>query len=332
MHILVAPDGFKGSLTPFEVAAAKEKGAREVCPSAQITVNPMVDGGENTVATLSRLLNLRHITLRVPGPLGREVIATACVGPDEYVMLDYASVAGLRLLDPAERDPLRASSHGFGEAMRQLLELGHRRFRLFLGGSATVDAGAGALQALGVRLLDAQGHDLEPGGGALERLERIDSTGMDSRLAGCHFILAYGVSNPLCGKNGAARVFGPQKGARGETLRQLERGLERFAEVVEAHTGVDIAQHVGGAAAGGVGAGLSAFLDCKWLPGFDHIADLVSLVDRVQATDLVFTGEGRLDGQTRSGKVVYGLGKLGRSLGTPTIALVGQIEPSASND
>jgi len=269
--------------------------------------------GGRTVATTAR------------DPLGRPVAAEwGTVGQDTAV-IEMAAAAGLLRLVEGERDPRLASTYGVGELVRAALDAGCRRLIIGQGGSATNDGGAGMAQALGVRFLDADGGELPPGGAALARLERIDSSALDPRLARCEVVAATDVMNPLCGPEGASLVYGPQKGASPEVARELDAALRRYGEVVERDVGVPVLDVPGVGAAGGLGAGLIAFLGARIEPGVEVVAEVVRLRERVRGASLVLTGEGKLDGQTGYGKTVAGVARIAAAEGVPVIVVAGTL-------
>jgi glycerate kinase len=240
-------------------------------------------------------------------------------------VIEMAAAAGLELIPPARRDPMRASSHGVGELMLAAVNAGATRIILGLGGSATNDAGAGMLTALGVRLLDAEGRSLPPGGGALGKLASIDTRGLDPRLADLRIDVASDVDNPLCGPQGASHVFGPQKGATPEQVRELDRMLANFADVCARHLAADHRHEPGAGAAGGLGFAAKAFLNARFRPGVEIVAELGGLAEAVEGAALVFTGEGRMDAQTLRGKTPAGVAKIAQRAGVPVVALAGSL-------
>jgi glycerate kinase len=240
-------------------------------------------------------------------------------------VIEMAAAAGLLLVDERERDPRIATTYGVGELILAALDAGCRRMIVGLGGSATNDGGAGMAQALGVRFLDAQGRELPPGGSALARLDRIDTSGIDARVSDCKALGATDVRNPLCGPEGASIVYGPQKGASPEVARELDEALRHYAVIIERDLSVSVAGVPGAGAAGGLGAGLIAFLGATIRPGIDVIAEAVHLAERIRGADLVLTGEGRLDGQTVFGKTVAGVARIARAEGVPVIVVPGAL-------
>ncbi|HYD66502.1 glycerate kinase [Azospirillum sp.] len=331
MRIVVAPDSFKGSLTAAEAAAAIACGFRAVLPDADIVSLPMADGGEGTVDALLGILGGHARTVTVRDPFDRPVAARYGWMPQaRLAVVETAAASGLPLLAGDGPDPLRASSFGTGQLVRDALDRGAQAVILGLGGSATVDGGTGFLEALGVRFLDDAGRPLRAAGGTLGRIARIDSSGLDPRLRAAAVIAACDVTCPLLGPSGAVHVFGPQKGATPELLPALEAGMARYAEQVRALTGRDFADAAGGGAAGGLGFALRAFADAELRSGFSLIADFGRLADRIAGADLVVTGEGRLDAQSFHGKTPLGVARLARAAGVPVVAFAGRVDGDAA--
>lgn len=325
MKIVIAPDSFKESLSAPEVAAAIARGWQQVFPEAECLLRPMADGGEGTVDALLAAVGGQRRECRVRGPLGEPVAAHwGWLGQDTAV-IEMAAASGLHRVPRERRDARLASSYGTGELILQALDAGARRIILGLGGSASNDAGAGLLQALGMRLLDARGKELGPGGAALAGLERLDPGGLDARLRGVRIEVAADVDNPLCGPRGASAVFGPQKGATPEQVVELDAALGRFAAVVAAALGEDHARFPGAGAAGGLGFAARAFLAASFRPGIELVAELSGLAAAVAGADLVITGEGRMDAQTLHGKAPVGVARVAKRAGVPVIALAGSL-------
>lgn len=321
MRIVVAPDKFRGSLTALEAAEAMAAGARAAHPGADVVLLPVADGGEGTVdAAVAAGFSLRHASVR--GPSGHRVQAAWALR-DDAAVLEMAEASGLRRLPAGTTAPLTASTYGTGELIRAALDAGARRVLLGLGGSATTDGGAGMAQALGVRLADERGDVLPGGGAALVDLHSIDVRALDPRVAQTRFTVATDVDNPLVGPNGAAAVFGPQKGADGGGVERLERGLLRYAEVLERDLGSAISAVPGAGAAGGLGAGAMVFLGAEQVAGISAVLSLVGFPEAVADADLVLTGEGSLDEQSLSGKTPVGVAAA--SGGVPVVALVGRL-------
>lgn len=326
MRVVVAPQEFKGSLTAAEAAEAIAAGVRDALPDATVDVVPMSDGGAGLVDALLAARGGARMTTRVHDPLMRPVDASWVLLADGTAAIEMAAASGLVLLTAEERDPLVATTRGTSELIRAALDRGCRCIIVGVGGSATVDGGAGAMQALGARLLDAQGVDLPPGGGPLLRLDRIDLSARDPRLAGLDLRVACDVTNTLCGPQGAAAVFGPQKGASPDGVRSLEAALLHFAAIVRRDAGVDLLSVPGGGAAGGLAAGLLVVAGATVEPGFPLVAEAVGLEARVAAADLVITGEGRLDAQTAFGKTADGVAKLARAHGRRVAIIAGSVD------
>lgn len=323
-RVIVAPDKFKGSLSASEAAAAIALGLRRSCPDVDAVVRPIADGGDGTVAAaLSAGYESR--TILVQGPTGEAVRATFAVR-GRVAVLEMAEASGLRQLPGGRPAPRTASTYGTGELIRAALDAGARELIVGLGGSATTDGGAGMVQALGVRFLDAAGAELPPGGAALAELDRIDISGLDPRLADASVVLASDVDNPLLGPRGAAAVYGPQKGATPEDVRVLDAALARYAGVLGRDLGRWVADVPGAGAAGGTGAGALALLAARCESGIGLVLDAVGFGDALVGADLVITGEGSLDAQSLSGKAPVGIARVARAAGVPVVALVGRLE------
>lgn len=324
MKIVIAPDSFKESLSALEVAHAIEAGFKEIYPQAHYVILPMADGGEGTVESMVAATGGQRVPLRVSGPLGQPVEAFyGWLGDGETAVIEMAAASGLHLVEHSQRNPCVTSTFGTGELMLAALDQGASKIILGIGGSATNDGGAGMMQALGARLLDQQGQELVPGGAALSSLASIDLTQLDPRLAMVDLRVACDVDNPLCGSKGASAVFGPQKGATPEMVRQLDAALRVWGEVIERATGRQVIEVPGAGAAGGMGAALSGLLMARLEPGIAIVTDALKLADVVQDADVVITGEGRIDSQTVFGKTPIGVAKVAKQFAIPTIALAG---------
>jgi glycerate kinase len=326
MRVLVAPQEFKGSLTAAEAAEAIARGVAAARPVADIDLAPMSDGGAGLVDALLSARGGELIEQAVHDPLMRPVRARWARLRDGTAAVEMAAASGLILLSRAELDPLRATTYGTGELIAAALGRKCSRIVVGVGGSATVDAGAGAMQALGARLLDAEDNELERGGAALARLKRIDLSSRDPALAAAEVTVASDVTNTLCGPGGAATVFGPQKGASPDDARVLDAALSHFADVALRDHGIDLRAMPGSGAAGGLGAGLVLVAGATIKPGFDIVAQAVGLADRIAAADVVITGEGRLDSQTAFGKTAAGVSRIARQLGTPVGVVAGTVK------
>ena len=328
MKIVIAPDSFKESLSALQVADAIEAGMREVWPDATYVKVPVADGGEGTVQAMIDATGGRRVDVRVTGPLGQTVDAFYGVSGD-LAVIEMAAASGLEGVPPDLRDPRTATSRGTGELILAALEAGARRFVLGVGGSATNDGGAGMLQALGVRLLDADGRDLGPGGADLARLDRIDVSGLDARVRDAEFRIACDVDNPLVGPRGASAVFGPQKGATPAMVAQLDAALAHYADVIRRDLDQDIAQLPGAGAGGGIAAAMVVFLKGQLRPGVEIVMEAVGLDAAMRDADLVVTGEGRIDGQTVHGKTPMGVANVARRHGKPVVAIGGSLAADA---
>ena len=326
MKFVLAPDSFKESMTAKKAALAMEKGVKAVFPHAECVIVPMADGGEGTVESLVSMTNGEIIKTEVIGPLGEKVIAEyGLLGEGQTAVIEMASASGLELITPKERNPLLTTTYGTGQLIKHALDKGVRRFLIGIGGSATNDGGAGMLQALGVSFKDQDGNELPFGGGALHRLHSIDMSGLDKRIKTVQMDVACDVTNPLIGDNGASAIFGPQKGATTEMVRILDQNLAHFADVIKTQLGEDIAHLDGAGAAGGLGAGLLAFLNAQLKKGIDLVIEYTGLEEQVKEADYVFTGEGSIDGQTLFGKTPYGVAAIAEKYSVPVIAFAGRI-------
>jgi glycerate kinase len=330
VRVVIAPDKFKGSLTALEAAAAMARGVARAAPEALIDQAPMADGGEGTTQALVAATGGSFREAQVTGPLGKPVIACfGLLGDGQTAVLEMAAASGLVLVPPEMRNPLDTTTRGTGELLLAAIAAGARRVVIGIGGSATNDGGSGLGQAIGFRLLDDQDRDLDPGGGKLDRLARIDRSTRASELEGVEIAVACDVTNTLCGPRGASAVYGPQKGAKPWMVEVLDQNLAHFAAVVERDLGVAIKDLPGSGAAGGLGGGLVAFAGGKLEPGVELIIDAVKLAKRLENADLCLTGEGAIDAQSAFGKTAVGVAQLARSLQCPTLALAGSIGPGA---
>ncbi|MFQ6556369.1 glycerate kinase [Pseudomonas sp. Lb2C1-1] len=326
MKIIIAPDSFKDSLSAQGVADAIAQGLAEVWPDAQLIKCPMADGGEGTVESVLAACHGEWRRTRVRGPLGVAVEARwGWLAESRTAIIEMAEASGLQLVPSGQRDACSSSTYGTGELIRAALDEGAGRVILAIGGSATNDAGAGAMQALGVVLLDDQGQPLAPGGLALANLSRIDLRDLDPRLARVSFEIAADVDNPLCGPHGASVVFGPQKGATAQQVQALDRALGHFAEHCARALTKDVRDEPGSGAAGGLGFAAKAFLGAQFRTGVDVVAQLTGLAEAVSGADLVITGEGRFDAQTLRGKTPFGVARIARQHGVPVVVIAGTL-------
>lgn len=328
MICTVAIDSFKGSLTSAEAAKAAEQGIRRADPEAVIYPLPLADGGEGTVMAMSACQGgeLRH--REVTGPLGQKVDAEyALIGGT--AVIEMAAAAGLTLIGEAERDPMHTTTFGVGELIKAAISEGCRDFIIGIGGSATNDGGAGCLQALGFGLLDGQGRAVPFGAAGLSQLETIVTDSALPELASCRFRVACDVDNPLCGERGASRVFAPQKGASPEEAEEMDRLLGRFAKLARAAIPEADPDSKGAGAAGGLGFGLKYFLGGELTSGAELILEAASAEKHIAASDLVITGEGRIDAQTAMGKGPAAVAAIAKRHGKPCVGLAGSIGEGA---
>ncbi|WP_439234452.1 glycerate kinase [Lonepinella koalarum] len=326
MKIIIAPDSFKESLSAMQVANTIERAFKQIFPHADYVKIPVADGGEGTVETMIEATHGNIITLGVINALGEKQSAFFGISADNSTaFIEIAAACGLEQVPEEKRNPLITTSFGVGELILSALDRGVRHFIVGLGGSATNDAGAGMLQALGVQLLDEQGKSLGFGGAALAQLAKIDMSTLDSRLTQCRFDVACDVTNPLTGEQGASAIFGPQKGASPDMVKQLDSALSHFAQIISRDLHIDT-QHIAGAgAAGGLGMAFASFLQAELKSGIGIITDLLKLEDKMKDANLVITGEGRLDHQSINGKVPIGVAAIAKKLNIPVIAIAGSL-------
>ena len=326
MKIVVAPNSFKGSSTAVEVSEAIEQGIREVFPEAEVIKIPMADGGDGTVECLVNATGGEILKEKVIGPLGDKVLAHyGILGDKRTAVIEMAAASGLTLVPENKRNPLITTTYGTGQLIKAVLNQGCRKMIIGIGGSATNDGGAGMVQALGVKLLDQEGKEVGFGGGELKKIVKIDISCMDNRLSDTKVLVASDVNNPLCGPQGASKIYGPQKGATPEVIEELDKSLSYFAELIKRDLNKEVKDIPGAGAAGGLGAGLMAFLNAELRPGIEIIIEIVKIEQIIRESDLLITGEGRIDAQSVFGKVPFGLGKMAKKYNVPVIAIVGEI-------
>lgn len=325
LNIVIAPDSYKGSLTAKEVGRTILKALAVELEGARITVVPMADGGEGTMEALVFAMDGRTETVRVKGPLLQLVDTRyGILGDGETVVMEVANIAGLTMVEEEERNPLHTSSFGVGQVWLHALDRGYRRFIIGLGGSATNDGGMGMLQALGAVFRDRSGQAVIPVGASLGEIDHVHLEHLDPRLSECEILVATDVTNPLCGEQGSSRVFGPQKGATAEQIRQLDHGLAHFARLLEAQRGESLRDCPGAGAAGGLGFALM-FLGAKMVPGAQLIAEAAGLEEKIRKADWVITGEGKTDHQTVYGKLPVTVAKLAQRHGAKPLLISGSI-------
>lgn len=326
MKFVLAPDSFKESMTAKEACEAMERGIKKVNPNIECVHVLMADGGEGTMQSLVDATGGEVYSLEVVGPLGNKVKAEyGILGNGEIGVLEMASASGIHLVSLEERNPLITTTYGTGELIKACLDKGVKKLLIGIGGSATNDGGAGVVQALGGRLLDKDGNELGFGGGELEALEKIDLTNFDSRLKDVVIEVACDVTNPLCGDTGASYVFGPQKGANIEMVKILDNNLKHYAKVIKEQLNIDVLEKEGAGAAGGLGAGLMAFLNGNLRKGIEIVIEYSGLEEKIKNCDMVWTGEGSIDFQTQYGKTPLGVATVAKKYNKPVIALAGRV-------
>ena len=324
---VLAPDSFKESMTAKEVCVAMEKGIRKVFSDAEIVHVPMADGGEGTVESLVDATNGHKEYIEVQGPLPEQKVKAyyGILGDEKTAVIEMAQASGLMLVDPKVRNPLVTTTYGTGELIKAALNKGVSTIIIGIGGSATVDGGIGMAQALGVKFTDKYGNNIEPTGSNLAKIDKISMENLDKRVKKVNFIIASDVENILTGKKGAAAVFGPQKGATPDEVELLDKGLIHYAEIIRRDIGKNVEDIAGSGAAGGLGAGLIAFLDAKLQSGVEVVANTVELAEKISQADYVFTGEGGMDFQTKYGKTPFGVAQVAKKYQKPVFAEAGYL-------
>lgn len=330
MRIVIAADSFKGSCSTVEVAEAIESGIRKIYKAEEIIKIPVADGGEGTVDSLVIGTGGKYEFTRVKGPLGKEIECKYGIVNGNAAIIEMAASSGLTLIKEEERNPMITTTYGTGQLIRAAMDKGCRKIYVGIGGSATNDGGAGMAQALGVSFKDKEGKEIGNGGRELARIQDIDLTNIDPRLKDTEIIVLSDVMNPLCGPDGASYVYGPQKGASPDMVKQLDNNLKHYALLIKEKLGMDIADIPGAGAAGGLGAGLTVFCNAVMLPGIDVVLDINEIEKHLKGADLVITGEGRIDSQTVFGKVPAGVAKRALKHGVPVVAIVGSVGKGAS--
>ena len=330
MKIVVAPDSFKGSVTALQAAEAIERGLHRVFPDAEIEKLPMADGGEGTAQSLVDATGGRILTESVVDPLGVEIEARyGVLGDGVTAVIEMAAASGLTLVPLAKRNPLVTTTYGTGQLIKAALDHGCRKLIIGIGGSATNDGGAGMAQALGAKLITASGEPIRWGGGGLHQLDAIGISELDSRIQETETVVACDVNNPLTGEDGASHVYGPQKGATPEMVQALDANLAHFDTILQRDIGVTVGDIPGAGAAGGLGAGLMAFLNAELKSGVALVIEATQLEKRISDADLVITGEGQINFQTVFGKTPIGVAKAAKAQGIPVVAIAGSISDDA---
>lgn len=327
MKIVIAPDSFKESLTAKQVCIAIETGFKRVFPEATYCLIPVADGGEGTVQSLVDATQGEIVNLQVTGPIAEPVDAFyGLLGDNTHTaVIEMAAASGLHHVPEHLRDPKQTSSYGTGELIKAALDHGAKKIIIGLGGSATNDGGIGMLSALGVVFIDQNGSNIEANGLGLQSIKKINIDALDPRLANCEILVACDVDNPLCGERGASHVFGPQKGATAEDIQRLDNALKHYGECIKQQFNIDVLNQAGAGAAGGMGAALMAFTNATLKPGIELVLEAVQLSQYMTHTDLVITGEGRIDEQTIYGKTPMGVAKVAKQFDIPVIGIAGSL-------
>jgi glycerate kinase len=353
MRVVIASDKFKGSLSAPEAAAAMAAGVRDVLPEAEVVVCPMADGGEGTVEAVAAATGAEVRVQEVSGPLPGQLVSArwdyllggrlprmdtgsrvaSSLDPEATTaVLEMAQASGFSLVPAARRDPYVTTTLGTGQLVRAALDAGCSQIVVGVGGSATVDGGTGMARALGYRFLDGDGSEVPPGGGSLEMIRSIDTAQRDERLDGATVLVASDVDNTLIGPQGAARIYGPQKGANPDQVEGLDRGLANLGSLIKSELGVNVVEMRGAGAAGGLGAGLVAFCGARIVSGVALVAEIVGLGEKLRGADLALTGEGSFDSQTAHGKTPAGVASMASETGVPTVILAGRVATGAIED
>lgn len=327
MKVIISPDSFKGTLSALEAAQAIEQGIKQGNPGVETVLIPVADGGEGTMEALVLATNGHFVKTIVLDPLGREIEASfGVLGNQSTCVIEMASASGITLLHNTERDPRIASSFGTGQLIKSALEQGFRDFIICIGGSATNDAGVGMLRALGLRLLDESGRDVQKSIDGLYEVKQLDFSNWDTRLAESNISIACDVNNPLVGEHGASAIFGPQKGVKADEIDYFDQALTHWANIVEKEKGIRLHDYRGAGAAGGMGGALIAFLQGKFHQGIHLVLDVMEYSKKIKGANYIITGEGKSDVQTLHGKAPMGVLQCANQYEIPTILLSGHIE------
>ena len=327
MKVIISPDSFKGTLTALEAAKSIENGIKQANKKIETEIIPVADGGEGTLDALISATNGVYYTAGVLNPLGKEIQAQyGVLGDGSTCVIEMAQASGITLLHNTERNPRIASSFGTGQLIKDALDKGFRNFIICIGGSATNDGGVGMLRALGLRLLDEDGHEIEKSIDGLFSLTSLDFTHWNTQISEATFSIACDVDNPLIGPSGASAVFGPQKGITANEVSHFDQALAHWADIVEREKGIRLHNYVGAGAAGGLGGALFAFLNAQFNQGIELVLNAINFKERIQGTQYIITGEGKSDFQTLHGKAPIGVCHCAKEVNIPTILLSGHIE------
>ena len=328
MKVSIAIDSFKGSLSTLEAGRAIEEGIKKVYSDAEVKITPMADGGEGTVDAIVSATGGEMHKVKVHNPIGE--IIESCYGVvDKTAVIEMSAAAGITLISEAERNPLNTTTYGVGEMIVDAIKKGCRKFIVGIGGSATNDGGIGMLQALGFELLDKSGNQVSYGAKGLNELAVIKKDNALAELSECSFLVACDVKNPLCGEKGCSKIFGPQKGATADMIKDMDLWLENFAELTKGINPDADKEFPGAGAAGGLGFAFLSYLGAELRSGIELVIKETRLEDAVKCADIVITGEGRLDGQSYMGKAPVGVAKLAKEYNKPVIAFAGGVTEDA---
>ncbi|MFC2086884.1 glycerate kinase [Bacteroidota bacterium] len=331
MKIIIAPDSFRECCSATEVANSIKRGIHRVLPDAEILAVPVADGGEGTVDAILAAQGGHKIIVDAHDPLMRKIKSFFGILTDKTTgIIEMSAASGIALLKEEEKNPWNTTTYGTGELIREALDRGCKKLVIGLGGSATNDAGAGMVQALGVKLMDRMKQEIKPAGGFLNQLETIDMSSIDKRVYETEILVACDVTNPLTGEKGASLVYGPQKGGNKEMLEKLDENLKHFARKIKEFLNKEVEHIPGTGASGGIAAGLLAFLNARLMPGIDLISDTIMLEEKMRNADLVITGEGKMDSQTKFGKTPFGVAKVAAKFNLPVIGIAGTLSDDAS--
>ena len=323
MRFLFASDSFKGSLSSEKIIELLKESAENVFPGCETRGVPIADGGEGTVDAVIAVTKGEKRVIEVHGPLMENVESSSGIFHGDCAIIEMAAASGLPMVSPEKRNPLNTTTYGTGELIRDALDQGYQKISIAIGGSATNDGGMGAMRALGIRFLDAEGKELEGRGSDLAKVVDIDSTNLHSAVAEAEFTVMCDVNNPLTGPKGATYTFGKQKGGTPEILDELEMGMKNYAMVIQKKFGINVDSIAGAGAAGGLGAALCVFLNAEMKSGIETVLDLIDFDGLLEETDLVVTGEGQIDWHSAFGKVPSGIGQRCQAKGIPAVAVVG---------
>lgn len=331
MKILIAPDKFRESLSSIEAAKSIEKGIKKVDRNIETILCPIADGGEGTVDALVAATSGRYVICDATGPLGEKISAKyGILGDEKTAIVEMSAASGLWLVTEDKRNPLYTTTYGTGDMIKGALDFGVEKIIVGIGGSSTTDGGIGMAQALGIKFFDKEGKELGYGGVQLEKLFKISMKNRDPRVTETIFEVACDVDNPLTGFKGAAYIYSPQKGANPDEVKRLDNGLKNFAKVIKKDLRKDVENLKGSGAAGGLGAGLVAFLDAKLRSGVDIVMDTINLRKRMENVNLAITGEGSTDIQTLMGKAPMGVINIAKELNIPVVIISGSIADNMS--